>query len=664
MKNYTTLVLFLLTIAISQGQETLREYNKFNNYELNLTQFKEDKNAEAVIVFDKGVIKFIENSSNRTAVRMIRTTRIKILKEEAITYGTVKIPLYTPANSNRDEILIRVKGQSINIDADTGGIKRSILNSSDVFDQDYADSDSYSLKVFTLPNVKVGSIIEYEYEIETPYLTILPVWEFQNSIPTLYSSLELNIVPYYEYQFIAQGINKFDVETKYNSKRKKNMFGNEFTEIVYTLGMKNIPAFKNEKYISSKEDYIMKLKLQLSAIHYPDGRNQSFSTTWDKLVDEFYDLKKFGTFLKQSKKFAKELQKFRPELNSKNNSELIRNLNEFVKSEFALNGSNNAISNVEFKEFIKNKSGNSAAHNLFFIGLLQGYGLDAIPVLSSTRSHGKIKPKYPFMDNFNYSLAYVRSDINQIYDATSHYLPYDMIPSYTINGIGLVAEEPAKWIKLNDTHVSIDMHNIKLFPNINDGLIQERISTTFTGYTANYYRRAIDLKDENELIDFLENSFKKEGVENVKIKAIKETEVPLNINFVAKSSLEELGDLIEINPYAGFEERNNFLTENFRNYPVDFNFQRATIFNSTLIIPEGYQISNKLESNNFDSDLLSYSRSFDLNGNQLNIEFKYQFKQSLYHPENYQALKMHYDRIIELSKESIILVKKEELNGV
>jgi len=662
MKKYTTLVL-LLNLFLSHSQESLHEYNKFTNDELNFTEYQEDKTAEAIVFFDQGEIKFIENSSNQSVARITRTTRIKILKQDGISWGSVKIPLYTP-NSDRDEVLISVKGQSINIDPDTGGIIRSTLNTRDVFDQDYKDSDSYTLKVFTLPNVSVGTIIEYEYEVETPYLSILPVWEFQSSIPTLYSSLELNIVPYYEYQFIAQGIEKFDVEEKYNSKRKKNMFGNEFTEIVYTLGMKNIPAFKNEKYISSKEDYIMSLKLQLATIHYPDGRNQNYSTTWDKLVEEFYDMKKFGTFIKQSKKFAKELQKTRPELSSNNNVEQIKNLNEFVKSEFVLSGSNRAISNKEFKDFIKEKSGNSAAHNLFFIGLLQGYGLDAIPVLSSTRSHGKINPKYPFLDNFNYSLVYVRSDINQIYDATSHYLPYDMIPSYTINGIGLVAENPAQWIKLNDSHVSLKMHNIILFPNINEGLFQERITSNYTGYMGNYYRNSFDLKDENELIELFEDSFEKEGIKDIKVKALEDPEAPLIINLIAESDLTELGGLIEINPFAGFEERNNFLTETSRNYPVDFNFQRATVLNSTIIIPQGYQVSNNLESTNFDNELLNYSRNFVLKGNQLKIEFKYHFKQSLYQPENYQALKMHYDRIIEFSKESIILVKKDPLNGL
>ena len=53
-----------------------------------------------------------------------------------------------------------------------------------------------------------------------------------------------------------------------------------YQDIVYKFGMKNIPAFGDEEFITSINDYVIKLDFQLSKIHTLDGRNIDIITTW------------------------------------------------------------------------------------------------------------------------------------------------------------------------------------------------------------------------------------------------------------------------------------------------------------------------------------------------------------------------------------------------
>ncbi len=48
--------------------------------------------------------------------------------------------------------------------------------------------------VFAFPNVKPGSIIEYKYREAGQYF---PTWYFQNSVPTRYSEIDVNIPNYH-----------------------------------------------------------------------------------------------------------------------------------------------------------------------------------------------------------------------------------------------------------------------------------------------------------------------------------------------------------------------------------------------------------------------------------------------------------------------------------
>lgn len=70
------------------------------------------------------------------------------------------------------------------------------------------------VKKFTFPNVKEGSIIEYEYIIKSDFLSNLQPWEFQGSYPGLWSEYKLTLPEFLGYIFLTQGYKNYDINER------------------------------------------------------------------------------------------------------------------------------------------------------------------------------------------------------------------------------------------------------------------------------------------------------------------------------------------------------------------------------------------------------------------------------------------------------------------
>ena len=74
--------------------------------------------------------------------------------------------------------------------------------------------------------------------------------------------------------------------------------------------MKDVPAFKSESYITSMNDYIIKVIFQLSKINYTTGGSKEIISTWPDLVKELNNNSDFGRFVAKSEKLADKSYNF------------------------------------------------------------------------------------------------------------------------------------------------------------------------------------------------------------------------------------------------------------------------------------------------------------------------------------------------------------------
>ena len=139
-----------------------------------------DSNANAVVIADIGSSKIEGNSKGWFSLSFKHYKRIHILNKNGYDIANVSVDLYT--NGSAEEQLERLKAVTYNLE--NGKVVETKL---DVKANVFKDNISKNLirKKFTFPNVKEGSIIEFEYSKTSDFL--------ENSIKTfIYSRIIVN----------------------------------------------------------------------------------------------------------------------------------------------------------------------------------------------------------------------------------------------------------------------------------------------------------------------------------------------------------------------------------------------------------------------------------------------------------------------------------------
>src|SRR5690606_15875897 len=130
------------------------------------------------------------------------------------------------------------------------------------------------IRKFTLPDVKEGSIIEYQYTVKSDFLFNLQPWAFQGEYPILWSEYTAEIPDFIHYVFLTQGylthfikdrkdgISHFSISVvgSATATERYNFSSNVAT---HRWVMKDVPVLKEESFTSSLENHISKISFQL-----------------------------------------------------------------------------------------------------------------------------------------------------------------------------------------------------------------------------------------------------------------------------------------------------------------------------------------------------------------------------------------------------------------
>ena len=202
--KYIVIALLLLVSGYVSGQFEDQKFGVISQKEIDMESYPEDPEAGAVVLFDKGKSIFFDYRGAYD-IRFTRHKRIKIFDNSELDYAEVAIPFYEDGYDATEKV-VSIKAVTYNFE--NGRVIKQELDPSTVYVERI--NEKWRRKKFVLPQVKAGSIIEYEYVLETPFHFNLPDWTFQHKIPTIYSGYEVRMIPFYEYVFLAQGIKEFD----------------------------------------------------------------------------------------------------------------------------------------------------------------------------------------------------------------------------------------------------------------------------------------------------------------------------------------------------------------------------------------------------------------------------------------------------------------------
>ncbi|MBK5722149.1 DUF3857 domain-containing protein [Dysgonomonas sp. Marseille-P4677] len=654
MKTPFTIILFFL-ISICGYSQAAYTYDagKITQNEMSMTEFDKDKDAEAVVLYNFGDYYFQGEESRGFILHMKRRTKIKILKQAGVKYADFEIPYYI--GDSGWETIDNIEGITYNWE--NGQLTKTILENKAIFEEKV--NDNVRVKKIALSNVREGSIIELSYTISTPYFFNMRKWMFQEKIPVIYSKLTYKAIPYYEYTYIMKGASKLD-ESKSEILSDDIRFGQLlYREVKFDFGMKNIPAFKDEEFITSEQDYMISLNFQLSKLIYPGGGGREIMTTWPAMSEDFLKSDDFGKYIRNSEKEAKKIL---PTLNltNKDAKDQVETITQYVKSKYNWNGIYGKYANVSLSEFMKQQTGNVGNINLFLIGLLNAAKIEAYPVVLSTRKNGAISKGHPFQQFFNYVIALVKIEDNTYFiDATEPLLYYSNLPERCMNVEGLVVKPKVEeWTIVRQRNISVtqkDLH-LKLLPEENK--IEVNAQFIGSGLSAYNFRTIHVGKDEN-LSKYLKDKNNIEVKNDLKIGEVDKLNRPFSFTFSFDTSLENTSDKLFVSPFCNLSISDNPFKQTSRSTLIDLVYIRGDIYKSTIDIPDGYEVEYSPESYISEDELVKINYSLVKDKSRISIDASYYLKKSVYNPDDYIKLKMSFADIIKRFSEMIVLVKKK-----
>jgi len=651
MKQLFFFVLFLFNMPSALlAQDFNNEYGNVGLSDIKYSFYPSDKEAEAVVIYDIGQSYFTRNN-NSFDVIYERTTRIKVFKEAGIRFANVEIPFY-----GEGEIYENVSDiEACTYNFENGVFIKTKLDLKTCHDEKV--NKYWTQKKFALPNVKVGSIIEYHYRINSEYIFKLRNWNFQWKIPVIYSKYITKMIPFYQYTWLLQGANKFESQKSYIDSGLEQQFGNvKFQDMVYEYVMKDLPAFKDEEFITSEDDNIIKLNFQLSKVINQDGIVQNVITTWPEMIKDLQKDEDFGGYERKSEGQAPKIFDLKT-LTLLPAQQRFDSILNYVKTNYNWNKSNYKMASKSVKTFMKDKSGNNADINLFAIGLLNAAGVKSSPVILSTRDNGKIKLDYPFSHFFNYVAIIADVDGRKILsDATNAFSANDRIPEKCINDKGLIIQkDKVEWVGLQTTVPTKIQKTIRM--NLTDSINNVTVQTSATEYSGLDYRNDFATNTRTIKQHLLDKGY---NVIDSSIVVKNQTSInnPYILKYTIEDHPEKMNDKIYVSPFLHEVLSENPLKQSVRTYPIDMIYPKKSSFYSEIAIPVGYKVDFLPPADKIKNEMFELEYSTLVHDKKIIVNLIYYFKIPVYEATEYSKIKYYFNEIVNKGSEKIVFVKE------
>lgn len=646
------------------------KWGKVSKEELKMTLYEPDPDAGAVVLGDVGHIS-IEVATGDILYKLEHHRRVKIITQSGYDQGNVAIYYYA---LNDYETITGLKAQVILPNGDEVEVKGK-----DIFDEKI--NQYYSAKKFAFPGLVPGCVVEYRYTKSSKSYYNLEPWYFQGNIPVVLSQLTTEIPEWYHYVTFTQGKKAKIDEVTRNAQIMVPGAGTHMTEtlkgsritheahqmvsakmVFTTYKLENIPALKAESYITTMQDYYVKIQFQLQMIQYPNSVPYNVENTWEKAEKELIEHISFGEQINKPRFSKKMWTVIEPILaNAQNEEEKVQRIYNFVSASMAWDENYSFFADKTLDDAFELKKGNSGELNLMVIALCRQAGINAHPVLISTRSHGRMLPYYPKIDQFNHTLAYIQTGNKEfIFDIGSTFRSPELLRENSLNTLGwLVETGKSEWININAPQdQEVCMANFELLP---DGTLVGSISQSFKGYCAAEKRVAYYNDRENKKIkEYWAGKFADIQIDSIVLQNEKELTEPLQTMVYGNipEAVQVSGDFMYISPMFNPYNENPFKHET-REFSIDmaYGFKNQYVLN--LTIPDGYTVDDLPEAENLllPNDGGKFQFFISQKGNTIQLINKISISQLHYEPEEYATVKNFFDIVVKKHSEQIVLKK-------
>ena len=602
--------------------------------------FEED--AKALILADIGNVEFKYDNNGRLHALLHRHKRVKIFDKSASDQGDIKIKYY------HKYTLVDLKAQVIDADG-----KVTELSEKQIFDERV--NRYYKSKNFALPNVQPGSILEFQYTLDSPYISELFEWYFQDDIPLMHSELAVQIPKQFEYTFLFQGA---QIPEQLNHDGK-----------TYFI-LKNAPSLKEEAFVTSMDNYRNRIRFQLvkytpktdisrSRTSFNIAPKISYMSDWEEINKELMESESVGGKLRFKKKKINNLYLSSVQgVEQMSDKEKLESIYNFVQSKMTWNKYIGITSNNNLDQVLESGTGTAQEINMILAILLNANEIESNLVLMPTRTSGKPLETYPFLDQFDYAITSAKINEKLIFlDASGDMNPIGIMPVRALNSRGfMISKEIGKWV---DVPIKQDKEVTYFKGEINtDGSVTGTWSKRLNAYSGAEAKMKYSLQGEKYITTNLKDKFGDLEISNAKLEGLMEESknVKYSTDIIIPEACTVSNDYLYLKPVMHTSYSENPFRMEERKYPIDMPYPFVEQFILSLKIPEGLEVEEmpeelKIALPNGDG---AFTYTAKVMNENIMIDSKLNFKKRSYNSEEYQAVKALFEKVVSKNTEQIV----------
>jgi hypothetical protein len=581
------------------------EWLPISQEELKMTSVPEAPGAPAIYLY-KQVDRNDQESHEYTYVR------IKILTEEGRKNADVEIPFFKESGDIRG-----IKARTIRPDGSVANFDGKVYEKTVV----KVKGLRYLAKTFTLPDVQVGSIIEYHYTT---------TWDqyiyFRESTWILSDELFTRSA-----RFSLKSLSGYAIRWSWPRGLPTGTAPPKDDHGTIRLETKNIPAFQAEDFMPPPNE----LKFRVEFIYTQENDEKEPDKFWKK------EGKKLNGQVEGFVEKRKAMEQAVAQIVSPNDTPEAKVQKIYARVQQIRNLTYEAEKTEQEAKRAKQKDTNSVEDvwkhgyadgrqiDWLFLGLVRAAGIEGYPVLVSRRNNYFFNPGLMNPNQLNDNVVLVKLNGKEVYcDPGTAFTPFGLLPwsETAVTGLRL-DKDGGSWVKttLPDSSAS----RIERKANLrlrDDGMLEGKLTIVFTGLEALY--RRIDERNEDEASrkKYLEDTVKEYVPTGIEVELTNKPEWGSSADkLVAEYDLKVPGWVSGAGrrvllPVGFFSATEKHLFDHAdRTHPVYFEFPFEKFDEVTIELPLGWQVSSLPPAKIQDAKAIKYTLKADENKGTLHV---------------------------------------------
>ena len=374
-------------------------------------------------------------------------------------------------------------------------------------------------------------------------------------------------------------------------------------------------------------------------------------------------IEKYGKLRGQSaSEILRDVPNYDSLKNVKSDYEKMIVIHDYVRRNMNWNGGESIYTENGIKSAWDKKTGSNGELNLILINLLRDAGLTVYPLLISTKDNGTANTLYPFLEQFNNTMACVLiNDKRYILNAADKYNPANLIPYDVLNNEAFVVDNnKGGWIYLDDDR-DMFKSRVAIFSEVEpDGIMKGDATVSNFGYSKNPRVKKWK-EDKTSFEDLFSKSFTGMKINDIQVENEDADTLPLQQKVKFSMPLSSSGDYeyFSINLFQGLE-KNPFIADE-RVSDIDFGYKQSYVLVGKIYIPDGYQFDELPKNIKMimpDTSIVM-QRLMQADTNSVDLRITLDFKKPVYAAADYPLFKEFYKKLFAALNEQVVIKKKK-----